>query len=78
MFKNKLLTEIDKLDWCRAKQEGLGDMYEGLLEINAIGNKSGVLKELAGGWSSGTSQEYGNKRLVISNRLIRCTFIVKA
>lgn len=50
MFKNKLLTEIDKLDWCRAKQEGLGDMYEGLLEINAIGNKSGVLKELAGGW----------------------------
>ena len=50
MFKNKRLTEIDKLDWCSAKKEGLGDMYEGLLEINAIGNKSGVLKELAGGW----------------------------
>ena len=38
----KLVTEIDKLDWYSAKQEGLGDMYEGLLEINATEKKSGA------------------------------------
>ena len=26
------MTEIDKLDWYSARQEGLGDLYEGLLE----------------------------------------------
>ncbi|MGJ0485199.1 MAG: N-6 DNA methylase [Methylomicrobium sp.] len=39
---NKLVTEIDKLDWYDAKTEGLGDMYEGLLEINATEKKSGA------------------------------------
>lgn len=39
---NKLVTEIDNLDWYSAKQEGLGDMYEGLLEINASEKKSGA------------------------------------
>jgi type I restriction enzyme M protein len=39
---HKLVTEIDKLDWYNAKQEGLGDMYEGLLEINATEKKSGA------------------------------------
>lgn len=39
---NKLVTEIDKLDWYEARQEGLGDMYEGLLEINATEKKSGA------------------------------------
>ena len=38
----KLVTEIDKLDWYEAKEEGLGDMYEGLLEINATEKKSGA------------------------------------
>jgi len=38
----KLVTEIDKLDWYSAKSEGLGDMYEGLLEINATEKKSGA------------------------------------
>ena len=39
---NKLVTEIDNLDWYSAKEEGLGDMYEGLLEINASEKKSGA------------------------------------
>lgn len=39
---NKLITEIDNLDWYSAKHEGLGDMYEGLLEINASEKKSGA------------------------------------
>lgn len=39
---NKLVSEIDKLDWYNAKTEGLGDMYEGLLEINAGEKKSGA------------------------------------
>jgi len=39
---DKLVTEIDKLDWYQAKVEGLGDMYEGLLEINAGEKKSGA------------------------------------
>lgn len=37
-----LVTEIDKLDWYSAKQEGLGDLYEGLLEKNANEKKSGA------------------------------------
>jgi type I restriction enzyme M protein len=37
-----LVSEIDKLDWYSAKQEGLGDMYEGLLEKNANEKKSGA------------------------------------
>ena len=37
-----LVTEIDKLDWYNAKQEGLGDIYEGLLEKNANEKKSGA------------------------------------
>ncbi|MBN1936046.1 MAG: N-6 DNA methylase [Anaerolineae bacterium] len=37
-----LVTEIDKLDWYNAKQEGLGDIYEGLLEKNANEKKAGA------------------------------------
>ncbi|MDB6132997.1 MAG: SAM-dependent methyltransferase [Verrucomicrobiales bacterium] len=37
-----LITEIDKLDWYSARHEGLGDLYEGLLEKNASEVKSGA------------------------------------
>jgi type I restriction enzyme M protein len=37
-----LVTEIDKLDWYDAKKEGMGDLYEGLLEKNANEKKSGA------------------------------------
>lgn len=37
-----LVTEIDKLNWYNARQEGLGDLYEGLLEKNANEKKSGA------------------------------------
>ena len=37
-----LVAEIDKLDWYSAKSEGLGDLYEGLLEKNANEKKSGA------------------------------------
>jgi hypothetical protein len=30
-----LTTDIDKLDWFSAREEGLGNLYEGLLEKNA-------------------------------------------
>ncbi len=39
---NKLVEEIDKLDWYSARQEGLGDLYEGLLQKNAEEKKSGA------------------------------------
>ena len=39
---NKLITSIDELDWYSAKEEGLGDLYEGLLEKNATEKKSGA------------------------------------
>lgn len=39
---NKLVSEIDKLDWYSARQEGLGDLYEGLLQKNAEEKKSGA------------------------------------
>lgn len=38
----KLVKEIDSLDWYSAKHEGLGDLYEGLLEKNANEKKSGA------------------------------------
>jgi type I restriction enzyme M protein len=37
-----LTTAIDKLDWFSAREEGLGDLYEGLLEKNAAEKKSGA------------------------------------
>jgi type I restriction enzyme M protein len=39
---SKLITDIDKLDWYSAREEGLGDLYEGLLEKNASEKKSGA------------------------------------
>jgi hypothetical protein len=33
---------IDKLDWFSAREEGLGNLYEGLLEKNAAEKKSGA------------------------------------
>ena len=38
----KLVTYIDALDWYSAREEGLGDLYEGLLEKNAAEKKSGA------------------------------------
>ena len=31
----RLVESIDDLDWYSAREEGLGDLYEGLLEKNA-------------------------------------------
>jgi type I restriction enzyme M protein len=39
---NKLVSEIEKLDWYSAREEGLGDLYEGLLQKNAEEKKSGA------------------------------------
>lgn len=39
----KALTDaIEKLDWFSAREEGLGNLYEGLLEKNAAEKKSGA------------------------------------
>lgn len=38
----KLVESIDALDWYSAREEGLGDLYEGLLERNANETKSGA------------------------------------
>ena len=38
----KIVGDIDKLDWYSAREEGLGDLYEGLLEKNASEKKSGA------------------------------------
>ena len=38
----KIITNIDSLDWFSAKEEGLGNLYEGLLEKNAGEKKSGA------------------------------------
>jgi type I restriction enzyme M protein len=37
-----VVDQIDALDWYSAKSEGLGDLYEGLLEKNAEETKSGA------------------------------------
>jgi len=38
----KIILNINELDWYSAKEEGLGDLYEGLLEKNANEKKSGA------------------------------------
>ena len=38
----KIITTIDSLDWFSAKEEGLGNLYEGLLEKNTNEKKSGA------------------------------------
>ncbi|MCL2007366.1 MAG: type I restriction-modification system subunit M [Treponema sp.] len=38
----KIITNINALDWYSAKEEGLGNLYEGLLEKNANEKKSGA------------------------------------
>ena len=38
----KIIKTIDKLDWYSAREEGLGNLYEGLLEKNANEKKSGA------------------------------------
>lgn len=38
----KIISSIDALDWYSARQEGLGNLYEGLLEKNANEKKSGA------------------------------------
>ena len=38
----ELTTSIDRLDWFSAREEGLGELYEGLLERNAAEKKSGA------------------------------------
>src|SRR4029077_9392460 len=37
-----LTSSIDQLDWFSAREEGLGNLYEGLLEKNAEDKKSGA------------------------------------
>jgi type I restriction enzyme M protein len=39
---SELVKEIDKLDWYNARQEGMGDIYEGLIEKNANEKKAGA------------------------------------
>ena len=38
----KIISTIDGLDWYSAREEGLGNLYEGLLEKNASEKKSGA------------------------------------
>jgi len=37
-----IISAIDQLDWYSAREEGLGNLYEGLLEKNATEKKSGA------------------------------------
>ncbi|MDO8845732.1 type I restriction-modification system subunit M [Methylicorpusculum sp.] len=38
----QLIKSLDSIDWFSAKRDGLGDLYEGLLEKNASETKSGA------------------------------------
>jgi type I restriction enzyme M protein len=37
-----MIKTFDKIDWFSAQKDGLGDLYEGLLEKNSSETKSGV------------------------------------
>ena len=41
-YLEKIIKSINELDWYSAKEEGLGNLYEGLLEKNANEKKSGA------------------------------------
>lgn len=41
-YLKKIVDAFDELDWYSAKEEGLGNLYEGLLEKNAGEKKSGA------------------------------------
>ena len=43
----KIITSIDALDWYSAKEEGLGNLYEGLLEKNANEKNSSSPRKVA-------------------------------
>ena len=38
----QLIKSLDSIDWFSAQKDGLGDLYEGLLEKNANETKSGA------------------------------------
>ena len=38
----QLIKSLDAIDWFSAQKDGLGDLYEGLLEKNASETKSGA------------------------------------
>lgn len=38
----QLIRSLDQIDWFSAREDGLGDLYEGLLEKNVIETKSGA------------------------------------
>ncbi len=38
----QLVSSIDQIDWFSAREDGLGDLYEGLLEMNSSETKSGA------------------------------------
>ncbi|MCE9682765.1 N-6 DNA methylase [Halomonas alkalisoli] len=38
----QLIRDLDRIDWFSAQRDGLGDLYEGLLEKNANETKSGA------------------------------------
>ncbi|WP_459175647.1 class I SAM-dependent DNA methyltransferase [Ewingella americana] len=38
----QMIRSLDQIDWFSAKKDGLGDLYEGLLEKNAVETKSGA------------------------------------
>jgi type I restriction enzyme M protein len=44
----QLVKSLDGIDWFSARQDGLGDLYEGLLEKNANETKSGAGITVAG------------------------------
>lgn len=39
---DRIITQLDKLDWYSVDKDGFGDLYEGLLEKNANEKKSGA------------------------------------
>jgi type I restriction enzyme M protein len=43
---SELVKEIDKLDWYNARQEGMGDIYEGLIEKTLMKRRLGLVSTL--------------------------------
>ena len=66
----KLVEDIDQIDWYSARHEGLGDMYEGLLEKNANETKSGAGQYFTPYRSSTQSLPWSNPSLARPSRTL--------
>ncbi|MCH4563997.1 hypothetical protein MKP05_12760 [Halomonas sp. EGI 63088] len=60
----QLISDLDRIDWFSAQKDGLGDLYEGLLEKNANETKSGAGQYLGNRGRTSISPPSGDRQVL--------------